>query len=391
LTAHILIQSSREFNTTSAWNPARQMQLWRMFRNAGILLMVMFAVFHTAADDFTFHAAPAPDWDQRFQRSNGWLGADVAYSIPLGANKTLWLFGDTFVGQVSNGKRIKPRMIHSSIAIQQIGGEPQYFFPTNKNGAPASFIGSPAPRSDFWLLDGARTRNGLYFFMQQVRWLDSSIWGFKCTNSWLAHVENPDDSPAQWKITTRKLPFTMLPGGQNVIIGCETLVSGGYVYIYGYCNAENSTAQKSAILARAPEGKLNDVPAWQFFSNGHWTDDFQKSTPLFSGVGAEGSVSWQPFLKKFTFVYTDGIWGTIVMRTADAPEGPWGELVKLYQCPEMQISPSIFCYAGKGHPELSATKELLISYAVNSQKESEVLNDARLYWPRFVRVTFEKR
>lgn len=351
----------------------------------------MLMAVQAVAGDFTFRSAPAPDWDQLFQRTNGWLGADVAYSIPLGTDKTLWLFGDTFVGRVSDGKRIKPRMIHSSIALQEIGGPPQFFYPTNKSGAPTSLLRSPAPRSDFWLLDGERTGHGLYFFMQQVQWLDSSIWGFKCTATWLAYVDNPDDPPAHWKMTMRQLPFTTLPGGQDVIMGCETLTSGGYLYIYGYSNPENASAQKSAILARVPEGKLDDVSAWQYFSKGDWTNDFQKSTPLFDGVGAEGSVSWQPFLKKFIFVYTDGIWGTIVMRTAEAPEGPWGEPVKLYQCPEMQISPAVFCYAGKGHPELSASNELLISYAVNSQKESEVFNDTRLYWPRFVRVTFEKR
>ncbi|KAI1712537.1 hypothetical protein DdX_09629 [Ditylenchus destructor] len=33
---------------------------------------------------------------------NGWQGADVAYSIALGNDRHLWLFGDTFVGS-SNG------------------------------------------------------------------------------------------------------------------------------------------------------------------------------------------------------------------------------------------------------------------------------------------------
>ena len=33
-----------------------------------------------------------------FPYENGWLGADAAYSIPLGSGKSLWLFGDTFVG-----------------------------------------------------------------------------------------------------------------------------------------------------------------------------------------------------------------------------------------------------------------------------------------------------
>ncbi|HEU5397611.1 MAG TPA: hypothetical protein VFV81_10605, partial [Verrucomicrobiae bacterium] len=87
-------------------------------------------------------------------------------------------------------------------------------------------------------------------------------------------------------------------------------------------------------------------------------------------------------------IYTDGIGGKIVLRTANAPEGPWSGTRFVYQSPEISISPEVICYAGKGHPELSATNELLISYASNSLKYSEVLDDPRLYWPRFIRVTF---
>jgi hypothetical protein len=59
----------------------------------------------------------------------------------------------------------------------------------------------------------------------------------------------------------------------------------------------------------------------------------------------------------------------------------------VYRCPEMNWSPKVFCYAAKAHPELtSAPDELLISYAANSWNFWDLFNDARLYWPRFVRV-----
>jgi hypothetical protein len=174
-----------------------------------------------------------------------------------------------------------------------------------------------------------------------------------------------------------------------MVMGAETLQAGGYIYIYGFSNGTNDAAPKKMILARAPETGLDDLASWEFFSHGQWAKDFHVGTPIFSGVGAEGSVSWQPFLNKFVFVYTESIFGIIVMRTADAPEGPWSGPVTLYHCPEMKISHNVFCYAGKGHPELSATNELLISYASNSESLAEVVNDTRLYCPRFIRVTFE--
>jgi hypothetical protein len=374
-----------------AWNFILQMQTCRMFKNAMVFaVMLSMAASCAVAGDFSFHVSAAPEWNQMFQRTNGWLGADVAYSVPLGSDKTLWIFGDTFVGRVLDGKRTLAKMIHSSIAIQRFGEEPQFYYPVDKKREPQSFIKSLGPKNYFWLSDGVRTERGLYLFMQQVQWLNDSTWGFKCVGSWLVSVKNPDASPDLWKISSRKLPFIHLTDGQDAVLGCEMLKSANYIYIYGYSNHTNSAAAKNLTLARAPENGLGNPDLWAFYSNGTWTKDFEKTTSIFSGVGAEGSVSWQPFLKKFVFVYSDGIWGTILMRTAEAPEGPWSAPEKLYQCPDMKFSPQVFCYAAKGHPELSATDELLISYAANSESFSEVMNDTRLYWPRFIRVTFEK-
>lgn len=358
-----------------------------------LALAAAFALLAVSAvgGDSSFRVSPAPEWNQMFQRTNGWLGADVAYSVPLGPDKTLWLFGDTFVGQIHDSKRTHAKMIHSSIAIQWFGESPRFYYPLDKKHQPQSLIKSLGPRTYFWLSDGVRTEQGLYFFMQQIEWINDSTWGFQCIGTWLAVVDNPDAIPTRWKISTHKLPFTRLPDGQDVVLGCEMLQSRNYVYIYGYSNWTNSTAVKNLILARAPDNDLGNCNSWEFYSNGGWTKNFDKTTTIFSGAGAEGSVSWQPFLKKFVYIYSDGIWGTILIRTAEIPEGPWSAPMKLYQCPDMRISPHVFCYAAKGHPELSATNELLISYAANSDSLSEVMNDTRLYWPRFIRVTFIQR
>jgi hypothetical protein len=362
-----------------------------MLKNTVILAAALtLAAFHAVAGDFSFHVSVAAEWNATFQRTNGWIGADVAYSVPLGSDKTLWLFGDTFVGQIRNGKRTAAKMIHSSIAVQSLGEEPQFYFSVDKKHQPQSFIKSLGPRTYFWLSDGVRTERGLYFFMQQVEWINNSAWGFRCVGTWLASVINPDDAPRQWKITTNKLPFIRLADGQDVLLGSEILQSGDFIYIYGYSSRTNSTGMRDQIVVRASQKDPSDPGRWEFYSHGAWTKDFFKTTPIFSGAGAEGSVSWQPYLKRFVFIYSDGIWGSILMRTADAPEGPWSNPVKLYQCPDMKMSPHVFCYAAKGHPELSANNELLISYAANSESLSEVMNDTRLYWPRFIRVTFAK-
>ncbi|HUC83726.1 MAG TPA: hypothetical protein VL970_00930, partial [Candidatus Acidoferrales bacterium] len=57
--------------------------------------------------------------------------------------------------------------------------------------------------------------------------------------------------------------------------------------------------------------------------------------------------------------------------------------------PEAKWGKDVFCYTAKAHPMLSSSgDELLLTYAANSFEFSNVLNDARLYWPRFVRLTW---
>jgi hypothetical protein len=60
--------------------------------------------------------------------------------------------------------------------------------------------------------------------------------------------------------------------------------------------------------------------------------------------------------------------------------------VLLYRSPEMKQNKKLFTYAAKAHPHLSGENELVISYVVNAHDLGTVLDDATLYWPRFVRV-----
>ena len=100
----------------------------------------------------------------------------------------------------------------------------------------------------------------------------------------------------------------------------------------------------------------------------------------------EYSVSWQPALKQYVAVYSEnGISRNIRMKTAGTPSGPWSQGVTVYQCPE--TNKNTFCYAAKAHPTLAqAPDELIVTYAVNAMDFWQVLKDARLYWPEFVRV-----
>jgi hypothetical protein len=335
----------------------------------------------------------APEWDALFQRDSGWVGADGAYSIPLTNDTTLWLFSDTLVGKVKDGKRIETSMINNSIALQRGTNPPQFFYGTNSLGKPASFITPQqgAKGDYFWLAHGVRTAQGLYFFLHRiVTTKPGTPFGFKQVDGWLACVANPEDSPPQWRITQTKVPFTSISPKSSLIFGGAVLSEGPFVYVFGGDSrpeAKKAGAPNGLVLARAPADGFGDFAKWQFLADGVWQGDSEKVTALFTNVGSEYSVSWLPARKAYAAVNSQGIWGKILIRLAPALAGPWREPLEVYRCPEMEWSSKAFCYAAKAHPELaSAPDELLITYAANSWDFWNLFKDARLYWPRFVRV-----
>jgi len=320
-------------------------------------------------------AAPAPELDALFQRTNGWIGADADYSIPLSSSVTLWLFGDTVIGQVRDGKRVNATMVNNSIALLPGGGSPRFFYRTNAAGKPASvFQPVDDTNSFFWPWDGVRTDRGLFVFLMQVRHTaDKSVWGFKVFATALAFVPNPDAPPQDWKITFRTVPFKPF--------GWAVLKDAGYVYIYG-----SNRKRGGSFVARASENSLDDFGQWRFYENGHWGENELDATPIFTEAPPEGTVRWLPDLHRFAAIYSPDIFGDIVMRTSESPVGPWNDRRVVYHCDEGKLSRAFYCYAGKMHPELSRPGELVVTYAVNSNEFSDLFSDARIYWPRFVRL-----
>jgi hypothetical protein len=335
----------------------------------------------------------APEWDARFQRDSGWIGADGNYSISLGGGTTLWLFSDTIVGKVKDGKRLDARMMHNSIALQRGTNAPQFFYGQAADGKPASFI-KPQPGSKddyYWLAHGIRTTGGLFFFLQRVVTVHTGTpFGFKLLDGWIAHVANPDDPPPQWRSSQTKVPFTEISEKSALIFGGAVLREREYAYIFGSDSrpeAGKPGVPNGLVLARVAADHFADFAQWRFLANGAWQQDSKKVTPVFPHVGSEFSVSWLPGRKAYAAVYSEGIGGKILVRLAPALAGPWGDPIQVYRCPEMDWPAKAFCYAAKAHPELaSAPDELLVTYAANSWDFWNLFKDARLYWPRFVRV-----
>jgi hypothetical protein len=334
-----------------------------------------------------------PAYNGLFDREEGWTGADGAYSVALPENKTLWLFGDTWIGKIRDGRHVDAVLINNSLAIQQ-GKDPAsaillFYYKQAVDGHPQPFIRPSDGKSWFWMYDGVLARDGLYLFLIELERAGPS--GFRLIGTWLGQVANPSDSPVEWHIRLKRIPWARFTPSGDLFFGSAILEDGGYYYIYGIDEAvRNGWHHKYMIVARVPKDRLWDLDQWRFHADGEWKSDMGSLTRLCGEMANEYSVSFLEGLGQYVAVYTEeGISDHIVARKAPTPHGPWSSPVRLYTCPEAAWGPSIICYAAKGHPSLSSTPDaLIVTYVANSTDFWQMASDARLYFPRFLQVKF---
>jgi hypothetical protein len=335
-------------------------------------------------------AAPAPDLDALFERTDGWIGADGAYSVALSSKRAVWLFSDTWVGKVRDGRRTDATIVNNTIGVQE-GSDRRltYTIAKGADGKPAALIVPADGRGWFWLQAGTADRDRLSLFLNQVEKTDDkSVFGFRSVGLWLGTVANADQPPESWRVVQVKMPNAVFAKDRTLVWGAAVLRVGDDLFVYGIDERRGKgPLDRQMVVARVPAASVGTFADWRYFRDGAWGEDFQNASRLAGDFATEYSVT--PFGKRYLAVYTErGLSPRIVGRTADHPWGPWSAPFLLYECPEMRRDKQVFCYAAKAHPALSTGRDLVVSYVVNSFDFWQVAREAKLYCPRFVRVTF---
>jgi hypothetical protein len=336
-----------------------------------------------------------PRYDALFEKEEGWTGADGAYSVTTGERTTLWLFGDTWIGEIRDGQHVNASIIRNSIAIQR-GCVPtdaavEFYF-SKTPGVPQAFIRPADGQGWYWIYHGTLAPDGLYLFLLQIERTDAPVsLGFKVIGSWLGFIANFTDPPDQWQVVQRKIPWASFSATGETFFGSWVLRKDGFFYIYGIADKITHGAhRKFMILARVMETELARFDRWRFYNAGQWSADFTRAEHLCANMANEYSVSFMPVLKKYMAVYSDnGLSKNIVARFATNPWGTWSKPIILFQCPEMDRDGTIYCYAAKGHPGMPCNPDgLIVTYVANSTDFDKLAGDASLYRPRFLRVRF---
>ena len=308
-----------------------------------------------AAASFSFgKAEPMPDLNVQFEPHEGWIGGDGAYSVAMSPRQTLWLFSDTWIGSVRDGKRTNATIVNNTLGLQDGRGKDakvQFVVRRDDGGKPAAFITPADKRGWFWLQAGAVSGDRLYLFLSQIEKSESpGVFGFRQIGRWLGSCRKPARSALEWRITQRKLPCTIIARSANWRLGRRSsAMASTFTSMEPTKTKGRHRAAVILSVARVPIAAIGDFTAWRYYHDGQWAGDFHNATRMVRGMASELSVSYLPEFKRYVLVYTEGgLSPRILARTAAAPWGPWSAATTLYECPESHWDKKDLLLCGEG-------------------------------------------
>lgn len=342
-------------------------------------------------------ARPFAEAEAIFHRDPRWLGADAALTIPLGGERILWLFGDTFIATSDRHVRAESLMVSNTVAIQSgmdpLSARMTFHWRRGRDRLPAAFFSDPDPgRRKFWPGHGVRLARGpLVIFLYAIAATPGQGLGFASAGHAIAVIDNPDMSPDQWNPRIVEVASSRF----DAVPATAVLQEGDYVVAL----AIRQQGTHAGMLVRYPAARLAQGDAghaeWWAGTGRGWVPEAligpDGPAVVIDDAGAECSIHRDARTGTYLHVASYGFGAsTIGVRTAPALVGPWSAPREVYRPPESD-GPRPFVYAAKGHPELVAKNRpgLQVTYAANSFEFGDLVTptgERRRYWPRVVTV-----
>lgn len=307
-------------------------------------------------------------------------GGDGSISIPLSEGKSLFLWGDSFIGEVKDNKRDTL----SSLVFGNV------FLTVDESGV-KTYYGGDAEHPSAWLvadsIDGHKTalwpehgfvKDGvLHLFLANIVMYGSGTWDFYWHSLMYYRLSAEDFS-----VIDKRLITSDEVGG--IHFGFATMQEGDNIYTYGTKTVDAKTA---LYLAKTEliDGKLGN---FSFYANGKWSMEPTEATAL-PGVKQNVSEQFSVFKHDGKYILlTQERGGTkIYSYIANALSGEWYNEKLIYTTPEPTKENGLFSYNAMAHHQYIKNDSLLFCYNVNTADMASHYKDASIYLPRFLKVS----
>ncbi len=314
---------------------------------------------------------------------NAFTGGDGVYSVQLPDKRNVWIFGDSFLGNVTEDrKRIKtsPLYVRNCFVIQD-GDETQTLTQGDLSEFKSMMIppevadgSSGKDERGMWYWPGDAFVEGSSLFVFNSKFIKTAedMWGFEFAGTELIEFSLPD-------IEQKKVKrFENLNG---VHFGHAVCKTDDFTYIYG-------DRDKMPYVARAISGNI--YQEWEFWIGDEWDSDALIAKPILNETGSEQFSVFEWEGQYVMIMQGDSLSQKIYSYTSIKPEGPWGNRRIIYETPIVENCESCWTYNALGHPQFMKDGMLLVSYNTNSMELQDHYDNADIYKPRFIRVPMEK-
>ena len=310
----------------------------------------------------------------------GITGGDGSISIDLKDGRSLFMWGDSFFGDVINDKRAKDTkfVIGNTFTIIDKNGQLKTLYSGTKENPLAFIEADQDGKSPVWYWPGhGFVENGiLHLFMSKFHKVGEGSFGFEylCCDYFRLDVET-------MKIIDKE--NFKAANENNVHYGHAVLPYKGEIYVYGTRADAMGMAEVHVSKAKLINDKLVDFSYWD---GAEWQTDARKSQRI---AGITKSVSEQfnvvELEEKIALVSQDrsGNVKDIYSFIADKPEGPFSNEKLLYKVEESGFEvDSMMTYNAMVHPQYRKDGKVLMCNNLKTKSISSYKKGALFYGRR---------
>lgn len=303
-------------------------------------------------------------------------GGDGAISIQIDRTQSLWLWGDSFLGEVVNHKRADSSPFIMGNVWQLLDGKSVKTITGGTLENPESLLKTEkidGYSAVLWPMHGFVENNIVHVFMSTIVQTGTGTWDFYW-HSTIYYRQNLSDLSV---IDKQEL---LSEKQTDVHFGFGVTEHDGFYYIYGSSPQKDFTATLHVTRARLIQDNLQD---WEYFDGKKWVTNPKESKSL-HGIDIPVSEQFSVFRhhNKFILLTQDRFKPEIYTFIADTPEGPWSNKKHIYTIPEGRDA-TLYTYNAMAHPQYACDGKLLVSYCVNAKNIPNLYKDATIYQPRF--------
>lgn len=317
----------------------------------------------------------ASEWDKVYNRSRPQLMRDGGSSIRLG-DKILWMFGDTlFVDESVDGTHARS----TTAALAPINDPHNLTEPLDAYGAPSQFIPFSAEEEAWNVAHRENEPNNRW-----VKWPTDAV-NTSPTEGYVFYRHLRSTFPNN-QITVNQVGIGLAKVTQNSTTATvinealfnenephytPTVSKDGILYLSSCEGINGQSFDHQCSTARVTLEQITNRNAYQFWNGSEWSLDINSAVK--DPRNSQGKIIWSEYLQKYVQFYYRGFSGSIMMRTAASPEGPWsnGEFVHA-------IKGSEYVSILYAHPDLTMDDERTIVLSFNKNNPADGIHTLKV-------------